>query len=419
MPDLDARARVILGENDRGGFTVPTSGLYPFQWNWDSCFVALGFAAFDEDRAWQEIETLLSSQWADGMVPSIIFHQDDPGYFPGPEIWATGRTPHSTGITQPPVAASCVRLLLEQARDRSAAEHRARALLPKLLASHRWFHEARDPSGSGLVTTIHPWETGMDNSPAWDEAMARMEVAPDLEPYERRDTGHVDASQRPHKSDYDRYMTLVELFRRHGYAHEIEALSPWRVADPCTNFLLLRADRDLAWLAEQFGEPTRQIQIWITRAEAALPRLLHPATGHPHALDLVTGELAPTPTSAGFLSLWAGLGDAATIERLEAWIAPTPYPVASVAIDDRRFESRRYWRGPTWAFANFMIADGLARSGRPDLASRIQTATRTLIERHGFFEYFDPLTGEGCGGDSFSWTAAMWLAWASRDRAGG
>ena len=414
MTNLDGRARAILVGNDRGGYTVPTSGLYPFQWNWDSCFVALGFAAFDEDRAWREIETLFSSQWADGMVPSIVFHRDDPDYFPGPAVWATGTTPKSTGITQPPVAASCVRLLLDRVPDQTAAWSRAQALLPKLLASHRWFHEARDPSGSGLVTTIHPWETGMDNSPAWDEAMARMEVAPDLEPYERHDTGHVDASQRPLKADYDRYMTLVELFRGHAYAHEIEALSPLRVADPGTNFILLRADRDLAWLVEQSGESAAEVYGWIARTEAALPRLRHSVTGHPHTLDLVTGELVPAATSAGFLDLWAGLGDAATVKRLESWMDPTPYPVASTACDDPRFEARRYWRGPTWAIVNFMIADGLERSGRPDMASRIQAATRAMVERQGFFEYFDPLTGEGCGGDSFSWTAAMWLAWVGR-----
>ena len=415
MSAIDERARAILVENDRDGFTVPTSGLYPFQWNWDSCFVALGFAAFDQDRAWQEIETLFAAQWADGMVPHIVFHRDDPSYFPGPAVWATGRTPASSGITQPPIAASCVRLLLEQARDQTAAEVRARALLPKLLSWHRWFHTARDPAGSGLVTTIHPWETGMDNSPAWDEALSRVDVAPDLEPYQRRDTGHVDAAQRPHKAEYDRYITLVQLFRRHGYAHGIEAASPFRVVDAGTNCILLRADRDLAWLAERLGEPGEEIPGWIARAETAFERLRHPNTGHLHSLDLVTGERAPTPTSAGFLALWAGLGDDALDARLEAWMAPTAFPVASVAADDPRFEARRYWRGPTWAMVNFMIADGLVRAGRADLASRIRATTRSLIERHGFFEYFDPLTGQGCGGDAFSWTAAMWLAWACRE----
>lgn len=51
--DLDRQAQEILRRNDRGGYTVPTHGLYPFQWNWDSAFVALGFAEFDRDRAWQ------------------------------------------------------------------------------------------------------------------------------------------------------------------------------------------------------------------------------------------------------------------------------------------------------------------------------------------------------------------------------
>ena len=71
MTDLNAQARDILVRNDRGGYTVPTHGLYPYQWNWDSAFVALGFAEFDRDRAWQEIETLISGQWDDGMIPAI------------------------------------------------------------------------------------------------------------------------------------------------------------------------------------------------------------------------------------------------------------------------------------------------------------------------------------------------------------
>jgi hypothetical protein len=82
MTGLNARAQEILRRNDRGGYTVPTHGLYPYQWNWDSAFVALGFAEFDRDRAWREIETLISAQWEDGMIPHIVFHQEDPGYFP-------------------------------------------------------------------------------------------------------------------------------------------------------------------------------------------------------------------------------------------------------------------------------------------------------------------------------------------------
>ena len=89
--DTVDRAIAVLKENDRGSYTVPTKGLYPFQWNWDSCLTALGQRHFDEDRAWTEIETLFAHQWPDGMVPHIVFHVDDEGYFPGPGVWATGR----------------------------------------------------------------------------------------------------------------------------------------------------------------------------------------------------------------------------------------------------------------------------------------------------------------------------------------
>ncbi len=43
MQNLDEQARDILRANDRGGYTIPTAGLYPYQWNWDSAFAAWGF----------------------------------------------------------------------------------------------------------------------------------------------------------------------------------------------------------------------------------------------------------------------------------------------------------------------------------------------------------------------------------------
>ena len=69
-------AMEIIRKNDQGFYTVPTHGLYPFQWNWDSALTALGMAHYDEGRAWTEIETLFDNQWEDGMVPHIIFHKE-------------------------------------------------------------------------------------------------------------------------------------------------------------------------------------------------------------------------------------------------------------------------------------------------------------------------------------------------------
>ena len=135
--DVEA-AETILRNNDRGGYTVPTDGLYPFQWSWDSAIVALGWMRIDESRAWAEAETMFRGQWDNGMVPHILFHKDAESYFPGPDVWGAAAGIPSSAISQPPVWATAVRLLYEQCRDRELADAKLRLLLPKLLAYHEW-----------------------------------------------------------------------------------------------------------------------------------------------------------------------------------------------------------------------------------------------------------------------------------------
>ncbi len=74
---------------------------------------------------------------------------------------------------------------------------------------------------------------------------------------------------------------------------------------------------------------------------------------------------------------------------------------------DRRFDSRRYWRGPAWLIVNYLIADGLARIGNGEAARQVVEDSLALIRESGFAEYYDPLDGEPCGGGRFTWTAAM------------
>ncbi|MDN3720706.1 hypothetical protein QW131_19265 [Roseibium salinum] len=271
--DLDKQARSILIENDQGGYTIPTRGLYPYQWNWDSVFVALGFSTFDQDRAWQEIEMLFEGQWRDGMVPHILFRKDDPSYFPGPSVWGTdGGAIPSSGHSQPPVAASVVNSLVENDRTGRAPEHAA-ALLPKLMAWHRWYLSYRDPDKLGVIAVIHPWESGRDNLPDWDEALRAVEVR-DIEPYERKDTSHVDPAMRPHKEDYDRYLSIVAACRKVGWdPAKVAQTCPFFVADPGVTFIFLRACRDLLALAERLEaqDEAREIRTWIARMEKKAP----------------------------------------------------------------------------------------------------------------------------------------------------
>jgi hypothetical protein len=405
--DLDAQAREILRANDRGGYTIPTAGLYPYQWNWDSVFAAWGFSTFDTDRAWTEIETLFAAQWDTGMVPHIVFHRPDPGYFPGPEIWGTGRP--TSGISQPPVAAILARLIL--AADPDAGRDRVAALYPHLLAWHRWWRDWRCPEGVAAVT--HPWESGRDNCPDWDPGMANVDGSR-VAPYTRRDTGHVDAAMRPTKEDYDRYVGLVEFGRECGWDQRtIVEDGPFLMADPAITFVLIRANRDLAAIARDLGEDPTEPMRWAADLAEALPSIWNADLGGYDARDLRTGAFAGNLGSGAFLAWLAGIHDAGMERRLmEVWDG-VRYGIPSADPEAPHFDPRKYWRGPMWPVVNSLIAMGFAEAGRDDDAERLREETAELITAHGFWEYFDPLDGTPCGGDKFTWTAAIWLAWAS------
>lgn len=420
MTEFTERARAILRDNDLGGYSIPTKGLYPFQWNWDSGFTALGYATFDEPRAWQELETLFIGQWQDGMLPHIVFHKVSPDYFPGPAIWGVDRQPQTSGITQPPVVASIARRTLDMARDGALADAKARALYPKLLAYHRWWWRARDPDNTGLVVIYHPWELGMDNSPAWDEALARVPRTENRD-YVRRDTSHVDQAQRPRQTEYDRYMYLVELFRGVGYDPAfMYRESPFRVVDLCVNSILQRASEDLAHLAERFGTAQEQTELAqrIALGRKGFDRLWDETDGHYYNLDTKGAGLVKIATSASFMPLYAGAPEQARAERLAAelkrWGEAVAFLVPSTDPAAPQFERQRYWRGPVWVIVNAMIADGLARYGFADLSERVKADTARLIEKTGFYEYFDPTDGTGYGGGHFTWTAATYLFWAGK-----
>ncbi|WP_170457487.1 MGH1-like glycoside hydrolase domain-containing protein [Ruegeria arenilitoris] len=410
--DLIEQARAVLARNDRGDYTVPTHGLYPFQWNWDSALSALGFSHFDEARAWREIETLFRHQWDDGMVPHIIFHEMNDGYFPGPDVWATGRAVPTSGITQPAVAGFAVRRIHARAKNRALADAQARALLPKIHAWHQWFYTNRDPQGTGLVAIIHPWESGRDNSVDWDAALARVPTE-GVAPFQRRDVAHANPAHRPTDEEYRRYIWLVQHFRGLGWDNsKLHDASPFRVVDPGFNAILIRSCLDLAALADDLGEAeiASASRAFAQAGIAAMDSLWSETRGQYLCFDRVTGELIDSTSIGGLLAAFCPIPEhraQAIALRLEAIGAAVPYLVPSHDPAAPEFDGLRYWRGPVWLIVNYMIADGLKGAGQTRIVQRIVDDSLRLIEQSGFAEYYDPVTAEPCGGSSFTWTAAM------------
>lgn len=415
---LIARCQATLRANDRGGYSVPSARLYPFQWNWDAAVNAVGWQTFDEARAWQEVDCLLRGQWRNGMVPSIVFHQPADSYFPGPGEWGCADlSPPTTSISQPPLLASMVRRMHRDSRWPGVDAH-VRALLPQLLAWHRWWHTDRDPEGTGLSVTYHPWETGSDNSPAWDAPLAA--VPPATRSYQRRDTGIVDGSMRPHQAEYDRFVYLLDFFRDQGFdAQRIYAECPLRIVDFGLNAILHRADADLAALCLELGlaDEAAQVHAWHARSAQALHGLWSATLQRHVSLDTRRGQALMQHTHAAQLAWWAGLvqgpigGERAPVlaAQLRQSLGETAHGLVSCARNEPGWDPRRYWRGPVWPHINWLVAQGLAEHGETELARQVNQGTLQLIRQGGLFEYFEPDTGEGLGGPDFSWTAAIAL----------
>ncbi len=223
--NLTAAARRVLENNRLGTFTKPAPTLYPHQWNWDAGFIALGYARSNFQQACAEMTSLFRGQWANGMVPQIVFSVQNVGkYFPGYFFWDTHGVPgkprnvRTSGITMPPVHGFILNRLLQLAPDTKAARPFFRRMFDRTLLLQRYYYEYRDPEREGLAFICHPWESGMDNLPTWEDVFTQIQFDPaDVPPYERLDLEHVDAPYRPRKASYDRYIYLVNRLRQQRY----------------------------------------------------------------------------------------------------------------------------------------------------------------------------------------------------------
>ena len=408
-------ALTVLQTNRRDGYTVPSDGLYPYQWCWDSGPIALGWAAAGRwNEAWTELTTLVKGQWASGMVPHIIFWKPSPDYFPGPDVWRTDHDPATTGISQPPLPVSAAARLYGADPDRARATARLAALWPSLVAWLAWVDRARrGPHEASVV--VHPWESGMDNSPRWDGALDRVPEGTH-EHLERRDVATVAAKERPTDAEYRRFLGIVADLAAAGWDTERQGEdSPFAVEDVTFTAITCRAAADLVEAGTAAGLDTSAVALIEARTRAAIGALWDEPVGWFLSYDLRTRRPVAALTAGGLLALWAGASsDEQTIrmlERVDRWAKVVPYGVPSSDPTDVTFEPQRYWRGPVWVLVNWMIADGLAGAGHTDRAEAVRATTLALVERNGFCEYFDPTSGEGIGGQGFSWTAALTLAW--------
>jgi len=421
--ELIEGAKRVLEGNWNGKFTIPSATLYPHMWSWDSCFIAIGNSYFNSDRAMKELKYLFDAQWKNGMIPHIVFNEKEKTYFPSAAFYEIGRSPNApkhigtSGMTQPPVHAIACFYIYYNSKDKEKSKEFLRMVYPNLLNFHRYLMNERDPEKSGLVTIFHPWESGRDDSPVWDDALSRIDVT-DLPKFERLDVIAVDGAidTIPSNEEYNKFIYLIELMKLSNYDEKVlYEKFPFKIKDVSFSGILYVANKILSQIAKIIGEDAGEILEWISRAEQNFHKFFSLPSendGLFYDYDLVVNEWIVKRTISSLAPMYSGLISDQEAKALVKWISDADFcaeydTIASTDEKESYFKPVTYWRGPIWINTNWALWLGLLRYGYNERAERIRQGVFNLVKNQGFREYYDPTTGVGLGGKNFSWTAAL------------
>jgi hypothetical protein len=463
---LDDAQKTLEG-NWIGEYTIPAATLYPHQWSWDAAFIAIGNSYFNTKNAIKELEFLFNAQWKNGMVPHIVFNEKEKTYFPAASFYDITRSPNAprhigtSGMTQPPVHAIACYYIYKNAMNKGNNESEVlnfkKRMFPKLINFHRYLMTERDPEKSGMVTILHPWESGLDDSPIWDDALSRIKIE-HLIKFKRLDVIAVEGAKDTIPSDdmYDKFIYLIELMKEFNYdEEEMYKEFPFKIKAIIFSSILYVANKYLLKIADVIDESnyTSEIREWLSRTQENYYKYFFPGTHSPISAAITTTSTIPFPngergaqagsdvtrlgmtedflfynydiiskdwirkkTIASLVPIYSGLISQDDLDIFVRWITHAHWcgegkcltpALPSTDLEETYFKKITYWRGPIWVNANWFIYFGLLKHGYYDIAQNIKQGILDLVSKSGFREYYNPFTGEGLGGKSFSWTAAL------------
>jgi hypothetical protein len=377
--ELEHLCRRVLDESWREGeqadrsyaFTSPSPHRYPWQWYWDSCFIAIVRSRWDPDRARRELSSLLAAS-EDGFIGHIIFWGRPLNLERLIRYNVARRRDLMTRTIQPPLLAWAWSLAGGNPREE-----------PRIAEHHEWLAANRDLDGDGLLWLIQPDESGLDASPKFDHvwgpyAQGRRRF-PWLIHHNRRrgfDARRIDADGRPVLCEVLTNVMWSLARQSHGDSSTTPALVE-RLWDESTGRFVDEARGALRPLP-----PEKVPFTWDTLAPLALPDLPE-AIGRRLVKETLLSErfwpAVPLPSVA--------LGDPAHSDRDHYW------------------GLRRYWRGPSWVNSAWLAWLGLRRLGYEAEAHDMVERLIPVVLREGLREYYHPHTGIGMGARDFGWTS--------------
>lgn len=396
-------------------YICPSTSVYPHQWLWDSCFHAIVMARFDQRVAKAELTTLLSTIRPDGFIPHLVTWKGATSLpFLGRVSGFLRERMHHANLTQPPVVGIALEEVYEQTNDLAFLE----ATLPLAKLHYRYLASHRDPDGDGLVSIIFPIESGMDHSPIYD-AVLGLEKASAVGYH----FANIKLALRYVLAGWD----LKRIFSTDAFAVEdlafncIYALGLRSIARLCN----VVSDSDAGYFRHLADQVERAIVL----------RCYNHDDDIFYSLCSRDEIQAPIKTVASLMPLiLEGLPSSMAHRLVHNYLLKPEFfwpahPIPSVSISENEFSIKsdalkepngvlqklrhflsRYqmvWRGPTWVNTNWFIARGLRRHGYGEIADELTACTARMVVKSGFWEFYNPLTGEGMGAEDFGWSTLV------------
>lgn len=328
---------------------TPSKHHYVGVWQWDAYFHALAYRYVDKRLAQDQLRILIDHQRDDGMIPDAVHDEG---------VVTHLSTPVEADVTKPPLLAWAAWKLYEQDQDKEFLDE----IYEPLVRWNNWWFEKNDLDHNGLCEYQHPYSSGLDDSPLWDEGMP--------------------------------------------------------VESPDLNTYLCLQQESLARIARVLGQE-EDSRIWERGADSMARRLVRKMWDARSGLFWATrdGQRVNVRTPFNLFPLITGRLPASIVRRLVAHLTNENefwprYPVPSVALDDPKYNPYQMWRGPTWVNVNYLLIEGLQRCGYTDLARQLRQRTLEMINSHDdIYEYYHPQTGEipPKAASIFGWSSAIFI----------
>lgn len=355
------------------------------QWLWDSGWHMIVWSHRRPENAVADLRSLLQFQQDDGFIPEIIFWGQN-ALLRKLNRFVNGYSHEEyTDLTQMPMLAYSVRAIWQATHDKNLLKE----FVPKIVKFLEWWQN-RDHDNDGLVSIIHPWESGIDASPMYDPVFNLR-------------------NPRAYAM-YPKFWRLLRIYHKIGWNQQTMLNRGWfNIEDVGVCSVYADGWGVLASLAGEFDNDlaARCLVQHKKYQEAVIHKCWDEERGqfvsyfHQNGVEKVSRvEAIQTLLPLLLDDLPADIQQKLVAKIIDPRKFGLTYPVPTVARSESEFnprDSMLLWRGPLWPCTNWLVMEGLLKHGFRKEASAILERWIVLYLQNGIWEYYNPLTGKGLG----------------------